>query len=81
MTLDNLVGEVEGAGVILQLEGEKVLVLYPDNERREKLIKQIASLRAHRAEVAEYLKTRTEIPPMPPGVRLVSWKLRDPPWF
>jgi hypothetical protein len=30
-------------------------------------------------EVAELLKMRGTIPPMPPGVRLVEWKLKEPP--
>jgi hypothetical protein len=36
-------------------------------------------VRDHRAEVAELLKRRSIIPPMPPGVRLIGWQLKEPP--
>jgi hypothetical protein len=32
-----------------------------------------------RSEVAVYLKARRAIPPMPEGIRLISWNLKDPP--
>jgi hypothetical protein len=74
-----IVSEVETAGVAFQLEGERVHVEYPDDERREELAGQIASLRAHRAEVIAYLKARRVAPPMPKGVRLVRWKPKPAP--
>jgi hypothetical protein len=73
VTVADVVSEVEAAGVAFRLDGEKVRVLYPDDERRKELARQIALLRDQRAEVTAYLKARSAIPPMPEGVRLVRW--------
>jgi hypothetical protein len=70
---------IEAAGASFRLEGEKVRVWYPDQERREELATQVSFLRARRAEVAALLKARRIIPTMPPGVRLVAWNLKEPP--
>lgn len=79
MTVAEVVHEIEVAGASLRLDGEKVRVSYPNDERRKELAKQIALLRAHRAEVAAYLKTRRTIPPMPKGVRLVRYEPKAAP--
>ena len=79
MNVAEAVGLIEVAGVEFRLDGEKVRVWYPDKERREELAAQVNVLRDHRAEVAVYLKTRSIIPTMPPGVRLVKWSLKEPP--
>jgi hypothetical protein len=79
VTVADVVSEVEAAGVAFRLDGEKVRVLYPDDERRKELARQIALLRDQRAEVAAYLKARSAIPPMPEGVRLVRWELKPAP--
>jgi hypothetical protein len=79
VSVADVVGKVEAAGVAFRLDGEKVRVSYPDDERRTELAEQIAWLRAQRAEVAAYLKARSAIPSMPPGVRLVLWRPLDPP--
>jgi hypothetical protein len=73
------VGLIEVAGAEFRLDGEKVRVWYPDKERREELAAQVNLLRDHRAEVAAFLKTRSVIPSMPPGILLVSWNLKEPP--
>jgi hypothetical protein len=75
----DIVSEIEAAGAIFRLEGEKVRVSYPDDERRKELAKQIGLLRDHRTEVAAYLKARTAVPPMPKGVRLIHWESRAAP--
>jgi hypothetical protein len=75
----DIVSEVEIAGVAFQLEGERVHVEYPDDECREELAEQIAFLRARRAEVIAFLKTRSVVPPMPEGVRLVRWEPKSGP--
>lgn len=67
MTVADVVGEVEAAGAAFRLDGEKVRVSYPDDERRKELAGQIALLREQRAEVVAYLKARSAIPPMPEG--------------
>ncbi len=79
MTVADVVSEVEAAGVAFRLDGEKVRVWYPDEERRAELAEQVAVLRNQRAEVAAYLKARSAIPPMPEGVRLVRWELKPAP--
>ena len=79
MTVVDVVSEVEAAGVGFRLDGEKVRVWYPDDERRGELAEQIAFLRGQRAEVAAYLKARSAIPPMPEGVRLVRWEPKPAP--
>lgn len=74
-----MVSTVEAAGVAFRLDGDRVRVWYPDDERRTELAEQIALLRAQRAEVAAYLRTRAVIPPMPSGVRLVRWEPKSAP--
>ena len=74
-----MVSEIEAAGATFRLEGEKVRVSFPDDERRKELAKQIGLLRAHRTEVAAYLKTRTAVPRMPKGVRLIRWESKAAP--
>ena len=79
MSVAEVVSEVEAAGVAFRLDGERVRVRYPDDGRRKELAGQIALLRAHRDEVAEFLRKRTAIPAMPPGVRLVHWGPKPAP--
>ena len=79
MNVAEKVAEIEAAGVTFRLSGEKVRVCYPDEERRAELAEQIAALRDRRDEVAAYLKSRSQIPPMPRGVNLVRWELKEPP--
>jgi len=75
----DVVSEIEIAGVAFQLEGERVHVEYPDDERREELAGRIAWLRARRDEVIAYLKSRSAIPPMPEGIGLVRWEPKPAP--
>lgn len=79
MTVADVVTEIEAAGVAFRLEGEKVRVCYPDDERREELAGRIGLLRHQRAEVAAYLKARSAIPQMPEGVHLVRWEPKSAP--
>lgn len=79
MNVAETVSLVESAGAIFRLDGEKVRVRYPDGDQREELTRQIALLRAHREEVAAFLRARDIVPAMPPGVRLVRWDLKEPP--
>ena len=79
MTIADVVIEVEAAGAAFRLDGEKIRVLYPDDERRKELAEQIALLREQRAEVAAYLKSRSAIPPIPEGVRLIRWEPKPAP--
>jgi hypothetical protein len=79
MNLTDMVNEIEAAGACFRLEGEKVRVWYPTEERRDELAARIAFLRSYRAEVRAFLTARTAIPVMPPGVCLVRWNLKPPP--
>jgi hypothetical protein len=74
MSVSDVVSELEAAGAAFRLDGEKVRVSYPNDQRREELAEQIDLLRAQRSEVAAYLKVRSAIPSMPEGVRLVRWE-------
>jgi hypothetical protein len=73
--------EVEAKGARFRLDGEKVRVWYPDDERREELAAQVNFLRERRPQVAAFLRTRGIVPPMPSGVGLVAWNLKEPPIF
>ena len=79
MTVADVLSKVEAAGIAFRLDGEKVRVWYPDDERRDNLAEQVAFLRARRSEVAEFLRTRHAILALAPGVRLIRWNLKEPP--
>jgi hypothetical protein len=79
MSVVDVVGEVEAAGVALRLCGDKVRVGFPDVQRRHELAEQVAFLRAHREEVTGFLRERATVPEMPPGIRLLAWNLKEPP--
>ena len=79
MTVADVISEVEAAGVDFRLDGEKVRISYPDDERRKELAGQIALLRDQRTEVVAYLKARSAAPPMPLGVRLVRYESKAAP--
>jgi hypothetical protein len=72
-------GEIEAVGIVFRLDGAKVCILFPEPQQREELAGQVAFLRAHRDEEAEFLRKRAAIPPIPPGVRLLGWHLKEPP--
>jgi hypothetical protein len=71
--------EVETLGVQLRVEADKVVMWFPGAELRNELSGQLAFLRTRRHEVMNFLREREVIPTMPPGVHLVSWKLKEPP--
>lgn len=79
MSVSDVLDEVEAVGIALRLEGERVRIRFPEPQQREQLALQVAFLRAHRQEVAQFLRLRLSIPLMPPGVRLVRWNLKQPP--
>jgi hypothetical protein len=79
MSVSQVLSEVEAAGIALRLDGEKIRIWFPEPYHREKLSGPIAFLRAHRTEVADFLRLRAAVPAMPPGIRLVEWKLKEPP--
>jgi hypothetical protein len=79
MNVSETLGEIEAVGIAFRLDGAEVRILFPEPQRREELAGQVAFLRAHRDEVAEFLRKRAAIPPMPPGVRLLGWHFKEPP--
>jgi len=79
MNIAAVVSELEAAGIGFRLNNERVKVWFPDSRRRNESAVEIAFLRDHRSEVANLLKSRSTIPPMPRGVRLVGWNLKKPP--
>ena len=74
MRVSQTLDEIEAAGIALRLDGEKVRISYPDEERREELAGRIAFLRVHKDQVLSLLRRREEIPLIPSGVRLVDWE-------
>lgn len=79
MNVAEVIDVAEAKGARFRLDGDKVRVWYPDEEHREELATQVSLLRERRTEVAAFLKVRSVIPAMPPGVRLVGWNLKEPP--
>jgi hypothetical protein len=79
MSVSQVLGEVDAAGIALRLDGEKVRIWFPEHRQREELARQVAFLRAHREEVTAFLWTRAVVLAMPPGVRLLAWNLKKPP--
>jgi hypothetical protein len=58
MSLGTVLNEVEAAGIALRLEGENIRIWFPHLQQRETLAGQIAFLREHKGEVAEFLLAR-----------------------
>ena len=77
MTPEELIAEFESAGVVLSLEGERVVCELPPEVPEETLNK----LRAEREEVKRILRERqlSRLPALPSGVRLVRWEPKTPP--
>jgi hypothetical protein len=59
VTVHRVLDEMEEVGVTLRLDGEKVVLRFPEPEYREKLAEHVAFLRTRRDEVAELLRRRT----------------------
>ena len=80
MNVPETVSLIEAAGVTLRFDGNKVHVMYQDEEQRHKLAAEVAFLREHRADVAAFLKFRDNtLPVMPRGLRLLAWSPKEPP--
>jgi hypothetical protein len=60
MSVSDVLGEVEAAGIALRLDGERIRIWFPELQQREELADQVAFLRTHREEVAEFLRGRNE---------------------
>jgi hypothetical protein len=71
---EGVVERIESAGGELGLNGGRIRVRLPEDA-----FHLLDELRAHKDEVLSLLKTREEIPAMPPGVRLVYWDPKSAP--
>src|ERR1700730_8853687 len=58
MSVSEILVKVEAAGIAIRLDGERIRIWFPSFWQREKLAGQVAFLRAHRGEVAEFLRRR-----------------------
>lgn len=74
-----ILAQVESGGTCLTLDGDKVKISYPTQQHREHVGEKVEFLRAHRNNVVTWLKSRSDAPTMPPGVRLLYWILKEPP--
>jgi hypothetical protein len=73
-TAERVLERIEAAGGVLALEGQHIRCRLPVAARD-----LIDDLRVHKGKVLTLLRRRNEIPPMPPGVRLVQWNLKELP--
>src|SRR5258705_9116984 len=71
---DDVISRVEAAGGVLTLQGDRIRCRLPEDA-----CLLLDELRARRDEVFGLLRQRADMPMMPKGVRLLQWKLKDPP--
>jgi hypothetical protein len=72
-----VVSRLEQAGGSLALDGERIRYRIPtDNPQVRALLNAI---RAEKPALRDFLRSRTAIPCMPQDVRIVEWKLKEPP--
>src|SRR5438477_5448915 len=79
MTVSDVVSQIEANGAALRLDGDRVRIRFPGPRQRDGLAEQVAFLRLHKKEVANFLRLRSAPATLPPGVRLLSWNLKNPP--
>jgi len=60
MSVTTVLNEVEAAGIALRLSGDRIRIRFPEPHQREMLASQVSFLRAHKDEVAEFLKLREQ---------------------
>ncbi len=76
LAVAELLQRAELLGVRFWFEGEKLKVGLPDDPEAQAAVDE---LRAHRDDVLCLIQERETVPPMPPGVRLVSWQPKAAP--
>jgi hypothetical protein len=65
-------------GIQLRLDGNRIQARLPDGDKT-RLSETLDCLRANREQLVAVLRERREVPPMPAGLKLVSWNPKDPP--
>jgi hypothetical protein len=60
MSVSTVLSEVEAAGIALRLSGDRIRIRFPEPQQREMLALQVSFLRAHKDEVAEFLRAREQ---------------------
>jgi hypothetical protein len=58
MSVNEILCQVEAAGIGLRLDGARIRIWFPEPRQREAMAGQVAFLRTHRDEVAEFLRVR-----------------------
>ena len=74
MKAQEIIHEVEAAGGLLFLDGERICYELPPTAAT-----LIPDLRAHRQEIVDVLRSRESLPALPTGIRLAAWKPKRPP--
>ena len=74
-TLEALLDE----GITMRLDADKVMLTFPNSEKRNLSVAQIAYLRAHRGEIRTLLFIKAKFLEMPAGIRLERCDLKHPP--
>lgn len=59
MSVSAILCEVEAAGIGLRLDGDRIRIWFPEPGQRVTMAGQVAFLRTHRNEVAEFLRVRS----------------------
>ena len=71
----DLIEQIESCGGVLAVkDGDRIAYELP-----EEMAGFVDQLREQKSEIMEVLRQRETIPRMPPGVRLISWSLKQPP--
>ncbi len=73
-----VVSRIEGLGGYLALVGDRNIRYRLPNDNPESTA-LLEAVKAEKEAIVAYLRARTTIPTMPPGVSLVVWKLKEPP--
>jgi hypothetical protein len=71
---EQVIRNIEAVGGVLSIHGDRLRCRLP-----EQASAMLEALRAKRDEVLSILRQRGDAPPMPRGVKLVRWELKDPP--
>jgi len=77
--VEELVAEAELSGIRLRDDGDVIKASWPPSLTGESVRPLLERLRQYRPEVAALVRLRASAPPMPKGVRLLTWKPKQPP--